>query len=747
MPAYTIPLGEVTRGHERRVGTKGSVLGELHRAGFPIPAGFCVTVQSFQEFLDHNPDLAAQIRELLGGEGATEAPDPEGRTLEERASQIRRAILEARIPSRVEGGIVASYRKLCGRGDAYVACRSSAVHEDTTRASFAGQYTSCLNVRGVAPLLRAVRTCWAGVYNHRAILYRRRHSLSSITQDFGVLVQRMVESEKSGILFTAHPVTSEDVVVIESSYGLCDTVVAGRVEPDRYFLTHPTGGRRKELGSKRVMSFRVPEGEGIARQKKVSLVVGGKRFRCKVLEIEGETLTVETPEELRGRYSLSDEEAARLAEIGLRIQDLLKKPQNIEWTIGVVERSRGIYILQSRPIIETPPVPPVREPVEATVLVRGLGVSPGRAQGRAYVASDPWRANSIGEGDILVSRFTTPEYLPGMMKSGAVVTEGGTLLDHTTIVSRELGIPCVINADGAIQKIGEGTTVLVDGEGGEVYEGTSMGLSRAARDVEIPREMKLFTSLSVPSMASWIHAHSLDGILLKMEFQFSRLWKPSGETPFDELFHALTSVAKAFPQKPVVLRSLHFRGDEIDFLGIKGDLDGGPGSAFLRRSFREKEAEMLERALERGYRNIGYLLDDEPGGGLEGSLRVLKDRGLDRKTELRLLISLTKPIDRASEIFPLCDGFSIDLERLLQTVLKSDQPYQRMKDGLTEGRIGDARRVARGLLALAGEKERSLVYCVDPGLYRLFSGEIEESGVRWLCVPLEAVPAFQRRRS
>ncbi|MEH1123109.1 PEP/pyruvate-binding domain-containing protein [Micromonospora sp. CPCC 206061] len=369
------PLAQADRGH----GHKASALAVLLRAGLPVPDGFVVTDPATDPRL-----IAAHLRRL--GAGA-------------------------------------------------VAVRSSAVAEDTETASFAGQLATVLGSRGLDEVLAAIQRCAASTRTRRAQNYRTHLDLDG-EASAPVIVQKLVEADHAGVLFTRDPRSGADRLVINASWGLGESVVSGEVVPDELTVTPPTDAVRTTVGTKQT---RVDLGErGLVRTS--------------------------VPAAARARGCLAPNEVTRLVALGRRCEDLFGRPQDVEWAV----RGGSVWILQSRPI--TTLTSPVGRPDPDTgpTLVTGVPSSPGRVRGPARLVRSVDDFSRVQRGDVLVCRTTDPAWTPLFRLAAGVVTETGGVLCHAAIVAREYRIPAVVGATGATTRVPDGEHVTIDGTLGTV---------------------------------------------------------------------------------------------------------------------------------------------------------------------------------------------------------------------------------------------------------------------------------------
>ena len=546
-------------------GGKGANLGELTAAGFPVPPGFVVGAPTYAAFCD-----AGGLRERI--ERRLAAVDVEDTEALERASHDVRAEVEAEpLPEWLAEAVREAHERLAG-GDAEmaVAVRSSATAEDTESASFAGMNETMLNVRGAAATLEAVRQCWASLFGARTIYYRAKRGFGQADMDIAVVVQRQIPSTRAGVMFTIEPASGElDRLVIEGAFGLGESVVSGSVSPDRYVV-----GKQK-------------------------LNVIQREVRRKELTIEptegGGTRTRELGEHESEQPVLSDEEVHELAELGVRIEAHYGTPQDTEWAFDPEGR---VWMLQSRPVTAIGGEPlAAPEPAGAgEELVRGLGAAPGVAAGPVRVIAALGGSAELADGEVLVTHMTAPDWVPLMRRAAAIVTDSGGMTCHAAIVSRELGIPCVVGTADATKVLRDGEVVTVDAGAGTVTEGDSAprqavadtSQSAAAGAAPLVTGTKLLVNLSEPSQLERAAALDVEGCgLLRAELMVVealegvhplQLVKEGRSEGFvAKMAESLTAFANAFAPRPITYRTIDFRTNE--FRGLRGGEDFEPEEA------------------------------------------------------------------------------------------------------------------------------------------------------------------------
>lgn len=532
-----------------RAGGKGANLGEMAQAGLPVPPAFVVLADAFTRSMER-----ANVREaLLEKFRATDVDSPEA--LASSCAELRKMVREAGLAPEVRDAILEAYRQLDGGG--LVAVRSSATAEDTAGTSFAGMHETFTNVQGEEALLEKVLACWMSLYGQRVVAYRKSQNLDE-EPTIAVVVQRMVDSSRSGVIFTADPSTGDrSRIVIEAAFGLGEVVVGGQVQPDTYVI-------------------------GKDGPRILEVHVGTKTHEI-VRDSSGRERRVDLPPEEQTRRVVSDEELLELAKMAIRTEAHYGSPQDMEWA----EEGGRFYLVQSRPITTLEPEAGEGVSEERRVgelLVSGLGASPGIVSGRVRVISSPKDGARLKEGEILVAPITTPDWVPTMRRASALVTDSGGMTSHAAIVSRELRIPCVVGTRKGTRVLRDDELVTVDGAKGRVTEGAIERAKEAARaptqlvSVE-PLATKLYVNLAIASQAEEVAAMPVDGVgLLRAEFLLTealggahpkKLLADGGREDFlAKMSESVLTITRAFAGRPVVYRTMDFRTNE--FRGLEG---------------------------------------------------------------------------------------------------------------------------------------------------------------------------------
>jgi pyruvate,water dikinase len=562
MPAGTrtstsvIPLAEIRLDDEALVGGKAANLGELLSAGFAVPAGFVVTAEAFLRSMERGgvrPRLAE-------GSRSVDVDDLQG--LAATSAELRQSVAQVGIDGEIADAVDAAYRRL--GADAHVAVRSSACGEDSALRSFAGMNASFTDVVGVAELRRRIVDCWQSAYGERVLTYRRRQGLDA-EPAIAVVVQQMVDAERSGVMFTVDPITGDaSHLVIEAAFGLGEVVVGGQVEPDAYRID------RNDL-------------------TRIQVHIGHKGFKVE-RGVDGHDHRVDLSPGEASEAVLSWRDLTRLAEVGLAIDAHYGAAQDIEWAI---DRSGALWIVQSRPItaaaeptaaLVDPDSTGVRtDDEEHVALLRGVGASPGSASGRVRILRDPAEGRSLVRGEVLVAPMTNPDWLPTLRRAAAIVTDSGGLTCHAAIVSRELGIPAIVGARHATTTLSDGQLVTVDGVAGEVREGRPSvpaivaAAHRNRPEANVERESlgtRILVNLAFADRAEEVAALPVDGVgLLRAEFLLGEalagrhpkaLIAEGGRDEFVErMTNSLLRITRAFLPRPVVYRTADFRTNEF----------------------------------------------------------------------------------------------------------------------------------------------------------------------------------------
>jgi pyruvate,water dikinase len=775
--AIVLWFDSISKGDIGKAGGKGANLGEITSFGLPVPPGFVVTAQAYELFLKE-ANIVVDMKDILKD---LDVDDTEA--LNKAATAIKGMIKNASISDEISGPIKEAYEKmskktekgiiLAGTGEEgeFVAVRSSATAEDLPDASFAGQQATFLNIRGKKDLVQAVKDCWASLFEPRAIFYRERKGFEHEKVLMSVIVQKMVDSESAGVMFTSNPVTNdESEISIEAAWGLGEAVVAGQVNPDRYLIDKETLGiKKKDVPRKDFMYIRD--------------ISTGKTVKEKLTEETG------------SKQVLKEEDVQELARFGKTIEEHYNWPQDIEWAI----EDDKIYILQTRAVTtlgerggdkveergsetvqeaETSVSTPVSE--DGPVIVEGFGASPGIGAGKVVLVQDISQLSNVEKGAIMVTEMTTPDMVPAMERAAAIVTNSGGLTCHAAIVSRELGIPCIVGTSNATEVLKNGQQVTVNANDGKVYEGIvkkmieeEEAVSEEEDDEPVPEtRTKIYMNLGVPKRAEELAKLPVDGIgLMREEFIFASsirehplaMIERGEEQKFiDLLSDEIAKVARAFSPRPVVLRLSDFKTNE--YRALKGgekyeEKEENPmiGWRGCSRYTTEEygpafrlELKAVQKVREdMGLKNIIIMLpfvrtlDD-----VKKVTALMEEEGLHRGPDLKLWMMAEVPsnVILADKFAELVDGFSIGSNDLTQTIMGADRDSELLQRlGYFDERNEAVMRSIARLIKVGKEKGITVSICGQaPSVYPEFTKFLVEEGITSISVNHDVVKKVRR---
>ena len=756
---------EIGKGDINLVGGKGANLGELTNNGVNVPPGFSITAEAYRDFLVEN-NLQDRIKSLLVGLDTENASE-----LQQLSREIRGFMAEGEMPEAIKADILEAYEQLKAKGvkTENVAVRSSATAEDLPDASFAGQQDTYLNISGPNELLYHVKKCWSSLWTARAIYYRQEQDFDQTDVALSVVVQQMVSGKKAGVIFTVDPTTgNQDHLLINSSWGLGEAVVSGLVTPDDYLIDKNNGKIiEKNLGKKIKMIV-----------EKADSAVGTEVVK---------TASYLGEEAVTGS-SLTDNEIEKLYQQSLRIEEIYGAPQDIEWAIAGDDSE--VYLLQSRPITtldldEEEDEVIVDSAAELQPLVRGLNASPGNASGPVIIVEDFNKLEMVKEGDILVASMTNPDMVPAMRRAGAVVTDEGGRTCHAAIVSRELGIPCIVGCGDATKILENKQIVTVDSTRGVVFEGKVKSKDESASQetgpvLKTPENIKtqpvtgtkIYMNLGEPHLINRYKDLDFDGIgLMRIEFIFSNvigahpiylLQQGEGDLFIRQLSEAITMVAQEIYPRPLTLRMSDFRTNE--FRGLKGGEEVEPVennpmigwrgvSRYISNEYIEGfrlECKAVKKVRdEYNLTNVNLMLPFvRTTWEVERALEILKEEGLERSRDFKIWIMAEVPsvIFQAADFCPLIDGFSIGSNDLTQLIMGADRDsgiLNRM--GYFDERNPAIKTAIQELIDVAGKYGNTVSICGQgPSSYPEFAEFLVEAGIDSISVNPDTVNYTRR---
>ena len=767
-----------------QVGGKNASLGEMRRElipkGVSIPDGYAVTATAYR-YLLKSSGIAEQMKQILSD---LDTHDMEN--LKNRGKQIRSLIYHSPFPKDLEDEIIAAYGKLCEEygPDTDVAVRSSATAEDLPDASFAGQQETYLNVTGKKDLLEACKKCFASLFTNRAISYRVDKGFDHLSIALSIGVQKMVRSDMatSGVIFSIDTESGfKDAILITGAYGLGETVVQGSVNPDEFFVFKPTlktGHRpiiQKKLGAKEIKMIYATSAGGEA------------------------TEIVPVPQEDRERFCLTDDEILKLARWTVIIEDHYSteagyfKPMDIEW--GKDGRTGELFILQARPetvqsqkdvnILETYILQEKKEP-----LVTGTSVGAKIGAGPVQVIKSVDEIKNFKKGEVLVTDMTDPDWEPVMKIAAAIVTNKGGRTCHAAIVSRELGVPCIVgtgNGTKALLGTTHATVSCAEGEVGKVYDGIlKFEVQRInAQKLDRPKT-KMMMNVGNPENAFTLAAIPNDGVgLARLEFiinqfisihpmaliQFDKVTDAAVRTKIetmtkgygnrgdffvDKLAQGVAKIGAAFWPNDVIVRMSDFKSNEyanllggtyfepheenpmIGFRGASRYYDDKYRAAFVL------ECEAMKKVREEmGLTNVKLMIPFcrtvEEG---EKVIKVMADEGLIRgenELEIYMMVEIPSNVILIEDFGKIFDGFSIGSNDLTQLTLGLD------RDSAEVAHIFDERNKAvmdliRTAIAKANKMGKKIGICGQgPSDYPEFAKFLVECGIDTISLTSDTV--------
>jgi pyruvate,water dikinase len=757
------------------VGGKNASLGEMYREltskGVKVPNGFAITAYSYFYLLE-KAGAKARLKNTLAGLDTHNM-----KNLAERGAKARNLIKNLELPAELKDSIVKEYKKLCEyykTKDVDVAVRSSATAEDLPDASFAGQQETYLNIRGEKQLLDACRRCFASLFTNRAISYRTDKGFDHFSIGLSIGVQKMVRSDKacSGVMFSIDTESGfKDVVFINGAYGLGENVVQGAVNPDEFYVFKPTLLK----GFKPVVSKKVG-----TKEKKMIYSA----------DKTNPTKNIHTPEADRRKFCVTDDEILRLAKWACIIEDHYThkagrfKPMDIEWAKdGITEE---LFIVQARPetVHSMKDMSVLTKYIlkeKGTVLVTGNSVGERIGQGKASIITDVRQIQKFKKGDVLVSDMTNPDWEPIMKIASAIVTNKGGRTCHAAIVSRELGIPCIVGTLNGTEKIKNGVPITVDcsqGSTGYIYQGLLKFEIQETnlKDMKRPRT-KMMMNIGDPQIAFELSSIPNDGVgLAREEFiinsfikihplallnfdkikdkkvrdQITKLthgYKDKPEFFVDKLAQGIATIVAAFYPNDVIVRLSDFKSNE--YANLIGGQSFEPKEENPMIGWRGasryyspdyKDAFALEcRAIkkvrdEMGLTNLVVMVPFcrtvEEGKSV---IKVMEEYGLKQRVNgLRVIAMCEIPSNvlMAEEFLEVFDGFSIGSNDLTQLTLGLDRDSALVSHIYDERNLS-VKRLVKQVIDVANKKGKYIGICGQaPSDFPEFAEFLVQCGIK-----------------
>lgn len=755
------------------VGGKNASLGEmfqkLTKKKVKIPNGFAVTAYAYHYFTEH-AGIKDDIKRILKGVNAHDIED-----LQYRGNKVRQVILNAEMPEDLNQEIIKAYRKMEKMYGKHcdTAVRSSATAEDLPDASFAGQQETFLNIRGDNTLLEACKKCFASLFTDRAIAYREEKGYDHFSIGLSIAVQKMVRSDigSSGVMFSIDTESGfKDAVLINAAYGLGENVVQGAVNPDEFYVFKPT---LKE-GFKPILTKRLGE-------KKIKMIYseGGSKSPVKNIPVD---------KKMRRKFCIDDKDVLKLAEWAAIIEDHYSKeagyfkPMDMEWA---KDGATGqLFIVQARPeTVQSQKDLTVLEDYKllgkGKILAKGAPVGSKIATGKASIIMDADEIVDFKKGDVLVTDMTDPDWVPIMKIASAIVTNRGGRTCHAAIVSRELGIPCVVGTNDVTEKVknGKKITVACEGESGNVYEGAlKFKIKRTSlKNLKKPKT-KIMMNLANPDMAFETSFIPNDGVgLARMEFiineyikihplallNYKKLTDKNVIKKIDEITYGydnkadffvdklamgVATIAAAFYPKPVIVRMSDFKSNE--YANLIGGSEYEPeeqnpmigwrgASRYYDPKYRAAyglECKAMKKVREEmGLTNLKLMIPFcrtvEEGERVQAEM---KKHGLVRgKNGLQLYVMCEIPsnVILGEEFCKIFDGFSIGSNDLTQLTLGVDRDSELVRHVFDE-RNEAVKSMVKQIIKIGKKKGRKVGICGQaPSDYPEFARFLDKEGI------------------
>ncbi len=644
-------FSEINKDSGNVAGGKGANLAEIYNLKIAVPPGFVVTAQAYDFFIKES-GMGEKIKEILD-----KIHYEDTKQLDESTKKIRELIEGAEFPKEMAEEITESYEHLgaadldLAEGSAldilrnsaepiFVAVRSSATTEDLAEASFAGQQDTYLNIKGPDSLLKHVRKCFASLFTSRATYYRNKQGFKHEQASLAVVVQKMVDADKSGVIFSKDPAYNKEGIIMEAVWGLGEGIVSGKITPDKYVTSEDLKILDKKIADKKIAITRDSAG--------------------------GKTVT-KLREDKSKHQVLTDYEIKKLSEIAMKLETHYKKPQDIEFAI----ENEGIYIVQTRPITtlgKRVDEEDIKE-IKGEAILEGLAASPGIAVGKIKIIDNLEDLHRINQGDILVTKMTNPDMVVSMQKSSAIITDDGGLTAHAAIVSREMGIPCIVGTHDATTKLKEGETITVDGYHGKIYKGkVAESEKKIIEKVNVETKTQIKVMVDLPSFAERASKTGLKKVgLTRMEGIIAE----SGKHPnyflekgkiqdYEEvIFSGVSGIAEFFDE--IWVRTSDIRSDEF------ANLKGAP---------KVKEANPML-----GFHGIRYSLKNPEI--LKAELNALR-RVAEKETKIGLLLPQVILVEEVREVKKILKEINFTNARV-GVMVETPAAVQLIKDFCEEG--------------------------------------------------------------
>ncbi len=765
------------------VGGKNASLGEMYLNLMPygvrIPNGFCITSYAYHYLLD-SAGIRDEIKEILADLDTSKMSN-----LSERGHKVRELIRHAQFPDDLKNEIQKAYMDLCKQygSEVDVAVRSSATAEDLPDASFAGQQETYLNIKGVNDLINACKLCFASLFTNRAISYRVDKNFDHFSIGLSIGVQKMVRSDlaSSGVMFSIDTESGfKDAIFITGAYGLGENVVQGAVNPDEFYVFKPT----LREGFRSIISKSVGE-----KAIKMIYDIGGNKF----------TKNVPVPDQERKKFCINDDEILTLAKWAQQIEDHYSrlankfKPMDMEWAKD--GESGELFIVQARPeTVQSTKNAAVLETFklheEGTILIIGKSVGQKIGAGPVHVIKDVKDIGTFKKGEVLVTDMTDPDWEPIMKIASAIVTNRGGRTCHAAIISRELGIPCVVGTGKGTEVLNDDQNVTVDcsqGDAGQVYRGKlKFSIEKVELD-KIPKtRTKIMMNVGNPEDAftlsflpnegvglareefiinSYIKIHPLalihfdsmrNEVVKKQIEELTFAYKDKKTYFIEKLSHGIARIAAAFYPKPVILRMSDFKSNE--YANLIGGKDFEPqednpmigwrgASRYYMGNYREGFALECQAILkvrnEMGLKNLKIMIPfcrtlDEANKVITEMSRNGLKKG-ENDLQIMCMCEIPSNVLLAEEFLEIFDGFSIGTNDLTQLTLGLDRDSE-LLSSIYDERNPAVKKLISQVIQIANKKGKYIGICGQaPSDYPEFAEFVVREGIQTMSLNPDTV--------
>jgi len=707
-------------------GGKGANLAEIFNLKIPVPPGFVVTAQAYDYFIK-KARLDEKIKNIL-----SKIDYENTKQLDESTKQIRELIINSEFPEEMKEEIIEAYETLsftdydikesealeileANSKPVFVAVRSSATTEDLAEASFAGQQDTYLNVKGNEDLIKKVKECFASLFTSRATYYRIKKGFKHEQASLAVVVQKMINSDKSGVMFSKDPNCKSDNVVMEAVFGLGEGIVSGKITPDKYEVSKKLEILDKKTSDKKIAMTRNSSGENI---------------------------TIKLKEEKSKEQVLTNHEVKILAEYGLKLEEHYKKPQDIEFAI----EEDKIFIVQTRPIttLEKRAGKQEHPELKGEIILSGLAASPGIAVGEVKIVRDIKDLQKIKQGDILVTEMTNPDMVVTMQKSAGIITDEGGLTAHAAIVSREMGIPCIVGTREATSKLKEGEIITMDAYSGKIYKGKiSETKQKEILPVTASTKTKIKVMVDLPAFAQRasktgikeVGLTRIEGIIAESGKHPNYFLQKNKIKDYEEIiFKGVSEIGKYFEE--IWVRTSDIRSDEFRNLdGASKEIEANPMLGMHGIRFSVKNPEILKaelKALQRvsGQKiKIGILLPQIISvGEVKQVKQVLKEINFS-DAKLGVMIETPASVqiinDLCEEKINFISFGTNDLTQYILAIDRGNEQVQHLYDEMHPAvlrqldyviRVCKKYNVETSICGQAGSKKEMVKFLVEKGI-------------------------------